>query len=317
MPEASSWPRIRKVSNSRSDGPSPRRARRAAFRTAWCTARMSLPSTTTPGMPYPRPRSARWRARVLLVRRRRKAVLVVLDQEEDRELPDRGQVEGLVEVALAGGPVAGEGRRHPAVAPKLRGQGHPAGHRQHGPEVADHPHDALLEVTEVEGPVAPLGEAALPAQELAEEAGKVEIPSGEDPEVAVHREDEVAGPQGGDDPGGDGLLADPGEPLGQAPLPQEQEHLLLDHPREEDRAIQVPQSLGGGSVDRVLRLRRRGTGVIHSRHSTGMGSGSAFLHTRLGARTLRSPSASPTDRSLLLNTRGTNGCFGAVGARTA
>jgi hypothetical protein len=105
-----------------------------------------------------------------------------------------------VEVALAGGPVAGEGGGHPPLALELRGQGEAAGHRQHGAEVADHPDDALLERAEVEGAVAPLGEAALAAEELAEEARQVEVPPGEDPEVAVHGQDVVPRLEGGTTP---------------------------------------------------------------------------------------------------------------------
>ena len=62
----------------------------------------------------------------------------------------------LVEVAFAGGAVAGEGGRHAPLAAELRGQGQAVGHRQHRAEVADHPDDALLERAEVERAVAAL-----------------------------------------------------------------------------------------------------------------------------------------------------------------
>ena len=59
VPLASSWPRIRNVFISRRVGPSPRRARAAASRTAATTAVTSFPSTTRPGIPYPAAASAR------------------------------------------------------------------------------------------------------------------------------------------------------------------------------------------------------------------------------------------------------------------
>ena len=119
-------------------------------------------------------------AGVLLVGRRRQAPLVVLDHEDHRQLPDRREVQRLVEVALARGAVAGEGRRDAPLAAQLRREREAAGHRQHRAEVADHPDDALLERAEVEGAVAALREAALAAEQLAEEPRQVEVASGED-----------------------------------------------------------------------------------------------------------------------------------------
>ena len=75
-------------------------------------------------------------------------------------------------------------RRSPA---QLRREREAVRHRQHRAEVADHPDDALLERAEVEGAVAALREAALAAEQLAEEPRQVEVAPGEDAEVAVHR----------------------------------------------------------------------------------------------------------------------------------
>ena len=211
-------------------------------------------------------------AGVLLVGGGREPPVVVLDHEEDRQLPDRREVERLVEVALAGRAVPGEGGGHAPVALQLRGEGEAAGHRQHRAEVADHPHDALLERAEVEGAVAALGEAALAAEELAEQPRQVEVPPGEDAEVAVHREDVVVGLERGDDTGGDRLLADAGEPLREPALPEQDQHLLLDHAGQEHRAIEVPQLLGGEALDPGVgrgrsRLPGGGAGIAHSPHS--------------------------------------------------
>ena len=186
-------------------------------------------------------------AGVLLVRRGGEPPLVVLDHEQHRQLPHRGQVERLVEVALARGPVAGERRRHPPLALELGRERQAAGHRQHRAEVADHPDDALVERAEVEGAVAALREAALAAEQLPEEPRQVEVAPGEDAEVAVHREDGVVRLEGGDDPGGDRLLPDAREPLGEPALAEEDQHLLLDHPGEEQGAVEAPELLGRGS----------------------------------------------------------------------
>ena len=62
----------------------------------------------------------------------------------------------------------------------------------------------------------PLREAAVLAQELAEEPGEVELAGGEDAQVAVHGQDPVVGLEGRGHPHRDGLLADAGEPLARA-----------------------------------------------------------------------------------------------------
>ena len=211
-------------------------------------------------------------ARVLLVRRRREAPVVVLDHEHHRQLPDRREVQRLVEVALARRAVAGE-RGGDAVLPaQLRGEGEAVGHRQHRPEVADHADDALLERAEVEGAIAALREAALAAEQLPKQLRQVEVAAGEDAEVAVHRQHVVAGLEGRHDAGRDRLLADAREPLRQPPLAQQDEHLLFDHPREEDRAVEVAQLLGHEALDRRERRRvRRGRlgHRPHCRHADG------------------------------------------------
>ena len=63
---------------------------------------------------------------------------------------------------------------------QLIGQGEPVGHRRHRPEVADHPDDVVREDAEMEGAVAAAGEAAVAAQQLAEQRQQVQPAGGED-----------------------------------------------------------------------------------------------------------------------------------------
>ena len=62
---------------------------------------------------------------------------------------------------------------------------------------------------------------------------------GEDAEVPVHREHVVVGLERGHDARRDRLLADAREPLREPPLPQQEQHLLLDHPRQQQRAVEA------------------------------------------------------------------------------
>ena len=148
-----------------------------------------------------------------------------------------------MEVALAGAAVAGEHRHHPGLAPQAAGQSEAVGHGEHGAEVADHPDDAVLERAEVEAPVPAGGEAALPAEELAQESVEVDAPAGEDAEVAVQRQHEVVLVEGRHDPDGDGLLPDTREPLRQAALAEQPQHLLLHQARQEQCPVEPGQAV--------------------------------------------------------------------------
>ena len=55
--------------------------------------------------------------------RRAHGIAVVLDDEDDRQLPERGHVEGLVDLALVGRAIAEIGDRHMVVAAILVGEG--------------------------------------------------------------------------------------------------------------------------------------------------------------------------------------------------
>ena len=144
-----------------------------------------------------------------------------------------------------------------------------AGHRQHRAEVADHADDALLERAEVEGAVAALREAALAAEQLAEEPRQVEVAPGEDAEVAVHRQDVVAGLERGDDPGGDRLLADARRTTCESRPWRSRTSIFSSIIRgRSKRAVEAPELLGREAVDRAVGRRRTGgRGIAHSHHS--------------------------------------------------
>jgi hypothetical protein len=73
--------------------------------TAAFTARTSMPSTCSPGMPNER-RAARGRLWAETAQRRAHGVFVVLDDVDHRQLPELGHVEALVDLALVGRAVA-------------------------------------------------------------------------------------------------------------------------------------------------------------------------------------------------------------------
>src|SRR6185436_4551821 len=107
-----------------------------------------------------------------------------------------------------------------------------------------------FERAEMECAIAAAGEAALSEQELAEQLVQADAPRGEDADVAVQREDEVAILERGGDADGNRFLADAGEPLRQLPLPEQAQHLLLDQARQEQRTVQRA-GIGCWDRDRV------------------------------------------------------------------
>ncbi len=230
-----------------------------------------------------------------VARGRGEAVAIVFHDEQDGQLPRARQAQRLVKLALAGRALAHEGRSDGARGVHLRRQAQAVGHGQHRREVRDHAHDALLGQAEVKRAVAAVGEAALAAHELAEQARKLDAARGPHAQVAVHRQQPIAVLQAAGDADGDGLLPVAAEPLGDAVLADEPQHLLLDGPRELERAVER-QRIGGGlggrqggvelhagapeARERSRKVRARASGVNPAREVRGMWTPEAGARAR-------------------------------------
>ncbi len=75
---------------------------------------------------------------VLHARRRGKGIVVVLDQEQDRDLMDRGDIERFVELARAGAAVADDRQAEDLLAVAARRPGPADDHAEHLAQVAHH-----------------------------------------------------------------------------------------------------------------------------------------------------------------------------------
>src|SRR5581483_4137040 len=124
--------------------------------------------------------------------RRRFGVGVVLDHEDRRQVPDRGQVEALQEHALVRGAVADEAHGHVALAPRLGRQGGAAGQRSAGAEDAVGPHHPDVELGDVHGAALALAAPALAPVDLLHHR----------PGVDALGDAVAVAPAGGGDPGG-------------------------------------------------------------------------------------------------------------------
>jgi hypothetical protein len=215
------------------------------------------------------------------VGRRREGVAIVLDDQDQRQLPDGGDVQPLVEVAGRGRPFADEVDGDAVAAALAEGEAAAGRDRDHGAQVADHAkvQDAVLrgEIAVVEGALEPLGETFPFAEELAgqpveevlgvgspavgvaeaepgEGAGRVQVDGEDGAEVAVQRAQGVAGPQGQARRDRGGLVAHLAVPLGDAAGEQKGFEAGVEVPRQLHEGIAQPPLLG-----RVERIAQDGS----------------------------------------------------------
>ena len=170
--------------------------------------------------------------------------LVVLAEEDDRRVVDRGEGEGLGDVALAGGAVAevGDDRRVRAVLGDA--------HRVAGGVQRLRADDDRVEVEVV---AVRVPAAVVHAAEHAEQVRRVDAPAPGDAVLAVGREDVVVVAQGpaGADLGG--LLAEQRGPQAQLALALQGGGLGVEAAGQHHVPVQAAQ-LFGGQVDGVLRV---------------------------------------------------------------
>ena len=134
-------------------------------------------------------------------------VLVVLADEDHRQLPHRSQVERFVEDALVGGAVAEEGDRHLVSPLQLGGEAGAGGERHGRAYDAVRAHDVELHVGDVHGAAEALAIAGLAAHQLRHHAVDARTLGDAVAVAAVVGGDDVVVAQRRADAGGDRLLA--------------------------------------------------------------------------------------------------------------
>ena len=142
-----------------------------------------------------------------------------------------------MEISLRGSSVAGEHERASPSLVKLLRQCDTICQPQLRTQVTDHAHDVVFEAAEVEAPVSPIGKSMFFALKLGKQAIQGHTTGCENPEVAMHREDELVFRHGGCNSHGDCFLTQPAEPLADFSLPQLRHHFLLNHARKHELFI--------------------------------------------------------------------------------
>ncbi len=170
--------------------------------------------------------------------------LVVLAEEDHRSVVDRGEGEGLGDVALAGGAVA-EVRDHRVVRAVL-GDAHRVTGGVQGLR-ADH------DGVEVEVLLVRVPAAVVHAAEHAEQVERVHVPAPGDAVLAVGGEGVVAGAHGAARADLGGLLAEQGGPQTELALALERGRLGVEAPDEDEVAVEVAELFRGGG-ERVVRV---------------------------------------------------------------
>ena len=176
------------------------------------------------------------------------AIAVVFNEENDRQVPNRGHVDGLMEITFTRAAIPRKHAGNDVVAVQVTRERDAVGDREHGPEVGNHADHAVLGRTEVEAAVAALGEALTAALPLRKQLAEFHAAVGEDAEVAVQRQDVVLFLQGHGGAYRNGLLADAREPFADLALAQEDEHLVLDHAWQQDATVEFQQQLRIGEA---------------------------------------------------------------------
>ena len=129
----------------------------------------------------------------LLGGRRRVGVAVVLDDEDDGEREERGEVEGLVDVAGAGTAVAEECEADGGAAEAALRIGQAGDVAEHGAEVADHGQRAGSRVAVVDVTLAGFCGAAGVGEVLVEVVAEMAAPDKVTAKAAVRKRDDVGG----------------------------------------------------------------------------------------------------------------------------
>ncbi len=155
----------------------------------------------------------------------------VLADEDHRQAPAGGQVQGLLHPALVGGALAEEGHGDPAVAPQLVGQGVAGDHGDAPPDDPVRSQGAYRGIEGVVGARLALVEARPLAAQLGHQQPQVASLRDEVPEGPVGAPDLVPGSEVGADADRNGLLPRvEAEPGGDLPLPDEPPRPVLEGP---------------------------------------------------------------------------------------
>ena len=165
---------------------------------------------------------------------------VVLAEEDDRELPDGGEVQGLVEGALCHGAVTEERHGHAAVGAQLRCRRRPRRDRHAGGNNAVGPEDADPRVGDVHGAAAAAVRALVLAHQLREHPGRLQALGQTVAVAAVGRGDHVRRAQGPAGTDGGGLL--PGgevDEAGDLTVPVERGHAFLEAADQQHPALHL------------------------------------------------------------------------------
>ena len=136
--------------------------------------------------------------------------LVVLDDHQQRQVPEGGQVQGLAEGAVAGGAVGGEHHAQPFLAADGGPEGGADADGDAGADDAVGSQIPGRHVGDVHGAAEAAAVARGLAGDLGEHAVEAAAPGQAVPVAAVGGDDVVVGAEDGADAGGDRLLAEVG-----------------------------------------------------------------------------------------------------------
>ena len=194
-------------------------------------------------------------------------VKVVFADEDHRQLPDRGQVQGLVKRADVGGAVAEEADGHPAVLLVLGRPGRARGDGQMRPDDGVAAHHAVFDAGEVHGTTLAAEKPARASHQLAEDADDRRAAGQRVVVAAIGAERQVVGPHGRGEARRHRFVAgrEVDRSLDQV-LEKQVVGALLEQPRGELRSVHPKPDFGSDVVvGRIRGCRTRSALLRHAR----------------------------------------------------
>jgi hypothetical protein len=199
----------------------------------------------------------------LLGERHRDSPPVVVDDKDDRQLADAGNIKRFGDIAFRGRPVAKDADGDPLFAPQLECQRHPDRVRRVGAD-GNANREILPGLREIAASL-----VAAPEQEQLDGADAA-------PQLramlAEARQQQILGPHGACDPDGDRLLAERRGKGAEPPGSLQRHRLGVETPRqhhpavERDQLVAVPGKIGQRSNRASLRVEKAAVADLEPRH---------------------------------------------------
>ena len=157
------------------------------------------------------------------------AIAIILNHENNRQPPYRGYIQRFMKIALAGTAITTESQRNLFFFPEFMRKRYPVGYSQLWAQVAYHAAYMVFIGAKMKRPLPALAEACLAALPLHKQFIERHFAGCKYTQISVHGHDVFIGIQRQGSAHSNSFLPYTAEPLTDFPLPEEYQHLFLNH----------------------------------------------------------------------------------------